>query len=228
MKLPFDKIYCLHLAEDNNRKINVLNEIKKIHLENEVNFWYTTKKPINIAIGNHIQSLHTMCYDEIYKRNNSIYGAVFDCAYNHYSIIKQALLRGMDSILIIEDDIKFNDDLIELEAIISNIPKDYDVLKLHNTIIPYTSNVHDYNQYFLNLKENNNQWTFSTLCYALSKKGMGAIVNVYESKLSHFFPSDICLDVLSRLNMDIKLYSIKDNVFCQPNNDCKSHITYLK
>jgi hypothetical protein len=42
MKLPFDKIYCIHLVEAGYRHESVLEECKKINLENEINFWYTS------------------------------------------------------------------------------------------------------------------------------------------------------------------------------------------
>lgn len=59
-----------------------------------------------MMIGESISDLHTEFYDKARKLvNPDIYGAVFDCAYNHYSIIKQAYLRGFNNILIIEDDI---------------------------------------------------------------------------------------------------------------------------
>lgn len=242
MKLPFDKIYCLHLAEDTQRRENVLSEIKKINLENKVNFWYTTKKPINSIIGNSIQTLHTGFYDQVKEKTNpNIYGAVFDCSYNHYSIIKQALLRGIESILIIEDDIVFNNDLNMLKSVVDNIPKDYDVLKLYSTHNPrlfmqlqYTppeyALIHD-TDYFNRLTVENQYeigkyYKYSTLCYALSKKGMEALVAIYES--NYFLPSDLCLDSCYAVKglEDIKFYALKENIFCEPNQDCVSYITF--
>jgi GR25 family glycosyltransferase involved in LPS biosynthesis len=220
MKLPFDKIYCLHLVDAKERYKSVLEECNKINLENKVDFWYTTKKPINITIGNNIQSLHDNYYDSFFKNGNEyVYGACFDCAYNHYSIIKQAYMRGLNSILIIEDDICFNDDLRLLNNIINNIPYDYDVLKLYNLEIPYKneSSIKPYKNesfikpYFLLLNEHNYKYYYrSTLCYALNRKGMEALINEYETNL---VAADIALDNV-RFNEDIKFYTLRKNLFC--------------
>jgi GR25 family glycosyltransferase involved in LPS biosynthesis len=209
MKLPFEKIYCLHLAEAKDRYTNVLKEIEKINLENEVDFWYTTKKPINLVIGNNINTLHTSFYDKTANINEYAYGAVFDCAYNHYSIIKQAYVRGINSILIFEDDFKFKDIDI-LNDIVDDIPNDYDVIKFYNHCYNKDNIIND-NIYFELLDENNYKPYYrSTLCYALSRNGMKAIIDEYENK---FGISDIVLDTL-RTNKDIKFYVLKQNVFC--------------
>lgn len=240
MKLPFDKIYCLHLVESDERKKGVLNEIKKIQLENEVNFWYTTKKPINTIIGESISGLHTEFYDKVRKLvNPDIYGAVFDCAYNHYSIIKQAYLRGFNNILIIEDDIHFNDDITLLNNIIENIPQDYDVLKLFNDLNPHILGVkrkgvelsNTDNKYFDLLNANDEYskiYRGSTLCYGLSRIGMSALITIYETE---FMPSDMSLDVsyrLDNLGPDINFYTIKENLFCNPCIDYKSDMTFTQ
>jgi GR25 family glycosyltransferase involved in LPS biosynthesis len=210
LKLPFEKIYCLHLSESKNRYNEVLKEFKKINLVNEVDFWYTCKKPINENIGNSIQSLHDKYYNKLMKNNKYIYGAVFDCSYNHYSIIKQSYIRGFDSILIIEDDIHFNDNIELLNNIINNIPNDYDVLKFYNTKCLVNDNKAS-DDYFELLNENNyKNYYHSTLCYALSRKGMETIIKEYETD---FVASDIALNKI-RLNKDIKFYVLKSNQFC--------------
>lgn len=235
MKLPFDKIYCLHLVENPERKYNVLNEIKKLQLENDVQFWYTTKKPINNIIGESISDLHTKFYDEISKHTNkNVYGSVFDCAYNHYSIVKQAYLRGLNNILIIEDDIHFNDDISLLNDIIKNIPQNYDVLKLFNEFNPYIVGKQDIvtpnidNEYFdlLNATDVYSRfYRFSTLCYGLSRAGMLALITVYETK---FMPADMSLDMVYRttgLGFDVNFCTIKENLFCHPCIDYESNMT---
>lgn len=223
MKLPFDKIYCLHLVEAKDRYDSVLEECDKINLENEISFWYTSKKPINATIGNNIQSLHDKYYDKFAIKNEYTYGACFDCAYNHYSIIKQAYIRGLNNILIIEDDIFFNNNTDILKDIIDNIPYNYDVLKLYNTSIrdvlkqPNVSMFCDYlytfKNYFELLNKNNYKHFYhSTLCYALSRKGMKALIDEYETNL---VAADIALNNI-RLNKEINFYTLKSNVFCMP------------
>jgi GR25 family glycosyltransferase involved in LPS biosynthesis len=219
MKLPFDKIYCLHLAEAKERYDSVLEECEKINLENEIDFWYTTKKPINATIGNNTPSLHIPYYDIIFDNNKYLYGACFDCAYNHYSIVKQAYIRGFNSILIFEDDIEFNDDIDLLNTIIENIPNDYDVIKFINTEIYHKKFQIKHIGYFRLINEKNN-FLYSTLCYALSRKGMKVLIDEYES---NFTCADIVLDNI-RSNDDIKFYSLKLNMFCNPKSKFESTI----
>lgn len=224
MKLPFEEIYCLHLVEDKNRYDSILNEINRIELENNIEFWYTSKKPINNEIGDNLESLHTRYYDKRKLCNQGVYGSVFDCAYNHYSIIKQAYLRGVNSILILEDDIKFNDDNVIIKDIIDNMPNDYDVLKLYNTNNYNWGNKSiDCKNYFIKLdKTNFYNYSQSTLCYALSKKGMEVVINEYERS---FMASDLILDNI-RSNDTINFYTLKINNFVKPNTKLKSNIIY--
>jgi GR25 family glycosyltransferase involved in LPS biosynthesis len=209
MKLPFEKIYCLHILEAKERYGSVIEECNKIELENEVNFWYTCKKPINLTIGNNIESLHDSYYNRKAETNEYTYGAVFDCAYNHYSIIKQAYMRGINSILIFEDDILFNK-ISVLKNIIDNIPNDYDVLKFYNTVYDKKNVI--VNNVFFQLIDNPDKYCNSTLCYALSRKGMEAVINEYESNL---VAADIALNNITS-NKDIKFYVLKLTLFCKP------------
>ena len=211
MKLPFEKVYCIHLAEAGERYINVLKECERINLENEVDFWYTTKKPINVTIGDCIETLHTPYYIKKMTENPYTYAACFDCAYNHYSIIKQAYIRGINSILIFEDDIKFNENVNLLSDIIDNIPSDYDVLKLYNTYYNKQNNIDDGYFEMIN-KENSKFYYHSTLCYALNRNGMKALIDEYEKNL---LAADVVLNMV-KSNKSIKFYTLKHNVFCYP------------
>ena len=57
IKLPFDKCYCLHLSEASDRYENLINELDNLGIKDKVEIWWTSKKPINIVIGNNIESL---------------------------------------------------------------------------------------------------------------------------------------------------------------------------
>ena len=209
MKLPFEKIYCLHILDAKERYDSVIKECEQIELENEVNFWYTCKKPINLTIGNNIDTLRTDYYNKKAEINEYTYGTVFDCAYNHYSIIKQAYMRGINSILIFEDDILFNNIRV-LKDIINNIPNDYDVLKFHNHVYDKRNLI--VNNCFFELIDNPDKYYHSTLCYALSRKGMEAVINEYES---NFAAADVVLNNITS-NKDIKFYVLKLTLFCKP------------
>jgi hypothetical protein len=62
------------------------------------------------------------------------------------------------------------------------------------------------------LIDNPDKYCNSTLCYALSRKGMEAVINEYESNL---VAADIALNNITS-NKDIKFYVLKLTLFCKP------------
>lgn len=133
MDLPFDKIYCLHLAECQNREENMIKQFKKLGIEDKAQFWWTCKKNVSNKIGDFLTSIHTDGYDGLRKNNETIYGNVYNCALEHYNIIKTSYLRGFNSILIMEDDIEFIDDLNLIEWTFNNLPENYCCVKFYCT-----------------------------------------------------------------------------------------------
>ena len=63
MKLPFDKVYMLHLAENENRLNFMVNQFKHHGISKQVEIWWTCKRDISIEIRNNIKTLHTNHYD---------------------------------------------------------------------------------------------------------------------------------------------------------------------
>lgn len=217
MKLPFDEIYCLHLAEDTIRYNNIKQEFKKIGIEDQVKIWWTCKRPISTFCGNNITSLKTLYYDSIYNNSNkNVYGNVFNCSFEHYTIIKQAYNRGLNSILILEDDIKFTNDINTVKNVFDNMPKDYDIIKFYNSYTPEGWLINNkFNDIYVNPEYNTNLYTncCSTLCYALSKNGMKQMINMYDKK---FVPADVVFDNFR--DFKIKFYNLKYNILCIPND----------
>ena len=63
MKLPFDKVYMLHLAENENRLNFMTKQFKHHGISKQVEIWWTCKRDISVEIGNILNSLHTDTYD---------------------------------------------------------------------------------------------------------------------------------------------------------------------
>ena len=171
----FDKIYCLHLAEAKERYDSLLKEFNSVGILKNVEIWWTCKRQISSTLGKYL-------YEKEYKSSNNYYAGAFNCQIEHYSIIKQAYLRGYENILILEDDIAFIKDIEYIQKIINGIPKDYDILKLYDT---YQSN----GKY--KIKEENSNlfipfeygtYGCSTLAYALSRKGMEYYIDFVDNK----------------------------------------------
>ena len=195
MILPFDKIWCLHLAENKEREKHCLNEFKKINIENKVNFWWTCRRRISNDIGLWLDELHNGDYDSLSGNKKLIYGAVFNCSLEHYSIIKTSYYRGFEHILIFEDDIRFVNNINLIKNTFNNIPKDYDIIKF------YDIEGHVYDDWYINDNSNNQEFIkttnfgHSTAFYALSRKGMALYCSLMDKK---FVPAD---------NIDVSMYA---------------------
>lgn len=225
MTLPFDKIYCIHLAESKDRYNNLMNQFTKLNIQDQVDIWWTCKRDISKVIGNELKTLHTSYYDKLLKQNEDIYSGVFNCSFEHYTIVKQAYLRGFQSILIMEDDIIFHEDLDYINQIFNKIPNDYDVIKFYNAFsngVWFSTNFviqSDITQPINYILCNDDCFYNSTLCYALSKRGMKLLLDEYDK---NFVPSDIALNNIK--SFDLNYYVLDRNILCCPNNKIKSQI----
>lgn len=129
MKLPFDKCYCLHIVESSERYDNIKTQLNKLGIEDQVEIWWTTKRPLSTKIGEMITTLHTEAYDKIRDGwNKDLYGAVYNVSLEFYTMIKQAYLRGFETILFMEDDIQFIDGY-DYEYLFSHLPNDWDIIR---------------------------------------------------------------------------------------------------
>lgn len=209
MKLPFDKVYCLHLAECKERYDNIINNFERLGIKEQVEIWWTCKREISNKIADNIEDLKDSYYNKIQKSRKNVYANVFNCSLEHYTIIKQAYLRGFNSILIMEDDIQFKDKET-VERVFNNLPEDYDVIKFYSSFFDY-----DYKETTppeVLFSKVYKRYSASTICYALNRKGMEKVIHIYDHK---FKPSDVVLDIL-KYDKNINFYFLKDNIICGP------------
>lgn len=203
MYLPFDHVYCLHLAEDQNR-------LK--HIEEKLNIftpdiWWTCKRAISNPIGNAINTLKTPYYESIKKPDT--YGNCFNCAFEHYTIIKTAYLRRFEHILILEDDVEITESEENLQYMFDNLPKDYDLIKLYSTFGPkkkFNKEVKDLFQ--------KDVYSWSTACYALSRKGMEEYLRIMDQI---FVVADMPFQYFNRsklncYSLNYKFFQINDSL----------------
>lgn len=194
MKLPFDKIYCLHLSDNTNRYTHMINEFKRLGIESQVDFWWTCKRPISTKIGNYLTELHTDFLDNIYNTNNRVYGGVFNCAFEHYTIIKTSYERGFNSILIIEDDIKFINNINLIEWTFNNLPDNYCCVKFYGSVYiwmqqPYY--IFDYNKQQDFSNKNFTNKCYSTALYCLDRTGMKKYIDAFDKQIR---PADMIFE----------------------------------
>ncbi len=218
--LDFDKIYCLNLSSRKDRYNNCVKEFNKINLP--VQFWYTCHKNI-YNIADKLPGIQTIFYNDILKSNKNVYTNVFNTALEQYTIIKTSYERGFNNIAIMEDDIKFIDDINKIYNYLNDIPDNFDIVKFHNLEINDYKKLNIKGKYFKIsnyrniIKFNDTPWP-SSMFYGLSKNGMKKYIEYFDN--IEFVGSDMIFNKL--LNYNINLYSIND-IICY-NCDLKSNI----
>lgn len=182
MKLPFEEVYLINLVEREDRYKMMKDQFS--YLGWEVKDHRVVIHPSNQTIFDNCKSKF-----KYVSHPNAI-----SCTYEHYTLIKSAYLRSVESILIIEDDTHF----IKKEDIwneyMNAIPEDFDILRLccHRWTLS--------NSQELWIRTGRPMW--GTGCYALSRNGMKYMIDsidkvfqpidgplydiAYESDIKHY------------------------------------------
>lgn len=175
MKTAFDEIFVIHLADNMYRMLNIDEQFLKLEIKPTI--YYTTKRPFSNKIANVFRPvIETNYYNGIEASGNSnVYGNVFNCTLAHYDIIKTSYERGLERILICEDDICFCDDLNLIHKYFNTFPEDYDIIKYHSSFFKYNNKEIGFTKYSRNKFTDcygNIGDIFSTMCYSLNRSGM--------------------------------------------------------
>ena len=176
----FDKIFVIHCIENEER-------LKNIQFQQE-------QSGLNLEI-------HETCYfpwsqhavNGLILSNRGRYivnGSEFNLTREFYSIIKRSYLKGLEHILILEDDFNLMKNEY-LEEFINDIPNDYDIIQFsilaNREILPnYTELENEYNAGKHFIKCNKGYWSNCGL--ALSRKGMKYFI---DSINKEFVAADI-------------------------------------
>lgn len=114
----FDKIYIIHCAESTKRMTNVNKQISESGIDADI--WWTCYHPHSDLMMNGM-----ILSNQVYRCSN---GRELNLAREFYTIIKTSYLRGMNKILIFEDDFH----LMKTEYIqnfCEHIPDDFDIIQ---------------------------------------------------------------------------------------------------
>lgn len=146
----FDKIYCINLDERRDRWAQASSEFKKYNLEVE---------RISAIDGSQIDVSNIKMN---VLKGISIPGNV-GCVLSHVKAIKNAKEKGYSKILILEDDIIFEENFIErFTNEIKHLPEDWDMFYLSgNNLKP--DNLSKINEYFYKTT-----FTYTTHSYAIT------------------------------------------------------------
>lgn len=106
----FDKIYCINLDRRKDRWNETVNELNKWGLLNQVERY-------SAIDGRTIK-------DNKFKINNGELGLLN----THLDIIKDAKTKNYKSILLLEDDVEFTKEILNLDKYFDVLPKNWDIL----------------------------------------------------------------------------------------------------
>ena len=97
----FDKVVCINLAERPDKKEKMKKKFFELGIEVE---WFTA-----VQYG-FVSKLVPKIVDAGIAHFNKETPNEMGCAMSHYSVIKQALLEGVDELFVFEDDARFHKD----------------------------------------------------------------------------------------------------------------------
>lgn len=170
MKLPFEEVWLLNLVERPDRLDKMRKQFDHLGWKDQVQ---EVKAVIHPFCG-----IIQQCFNQL-KVGFLNSPNAFSCTREHYTLIKSAYLRGINSICIIEDDVSFHKSLELWEDYLCSIPSDWDILRLCSLRgRPEEEKLE---------KVPNIKWSsvfsgmWGTGCYALSRKGMEYMMKEVES-----------------------------------------------
>lgn len=180
LKSKFDICYVLNLSTRADKRAFMESQFDKLGFDNIYNndwmyYHFATPFPYNNIIANAFNAT---------KKGQFTKANEYDCARNHYSIVKECYDRGFEHILVMEDDIKFINNIDLFINFLNTIPDDYDVLQFGGFTVD--KRIND----ILDLYDKGIYWSthkdvavWNASMYALSRKGM----QYYISFMNKFF-----------------------------------------
>lgn len=167
IKAKFDICYVLTMCNRPDRQKHMEAQFNEYGWEigtGWMSYKFATPFPYNDIIAN---AFNKTGKGRFTKANE------YDCARNHYGIVKECYDRGFKSVLILEDDICFYNKMEIFNEFINNIPADYDLIQFGGfTVDPKAKNIldaYDKGQYWVKHKD---CLIWNASMYALSRKGM--------------------------------------------------------
>lgn len=204
--LPFDKTYCLHLVESQERYNHITNQFKNIGIDKQVEIWWTCRHPKTERIARWLRD------NGEYYWNGFGNGGAFNCTREQYQIVKTAYLRGLNSVCVMEDDITFVGAIDKIKKVFDTIPNDYDILRL---CYIKTSPVYKESEDSL-FVESYDKYFWGCQMYALSRRGMEYFIKTIDE---NYCVSDYPLFAIDKIKESgLKNYLLVfDDIFLMDN-----------
>ena len=112
----FDKVFAINLDKDKDRLQNILNQGKKYNIKIER---FPATNGQNIKNTKHY--------------SKTLFAAQIGCALSHLRIYQTIIKKNLSRVLIVEDDVTFTPGGKEINRIMKDIPKDWDIIWFGNS-----------------------------------------------------------------------------------------------
>ena len=162
----FDRVYLICCHKYNNRLAYIKNELQRVGIDNYFEMMDNPDPFLEFLQPK-------LPYRRRFQKNT------FRCGYNHFRAISDAYFSGLQSVLLVEDDIVFLNDLTVLRNILLALPSDFDIALFDKT---YAEGSRDTNS---NYRWGRFDVFRSTGCYALSRKGMERFLHCVRRDLKN-------------------------------------------
>ena len=198
-----------------DRVPGVMSELERIGMK-DVNVQWQFPNPFEGVLIKHLN----------HKKGLQSQGHM-NCTIGHYAAVKTSFHLGLQSCIVMEDDIVFLRDLSKIESVISSLPNDFDVAML-DWFATSPGFPPDSVKKCIFDKGVNEHWAeFDAVrscgCYALSRRAMKQYIWLYEAAVTN--PSigklRICDQFFEKQFMGhgMKMYLAKKNVAIQHHTD---------
>lgn len=176
----FDAIYCIHYIPYKSRLQGITDELDRVGILNLETFRF--KNDYDTPF------FDLLCKGAIKEGKLGHEGKFAKAALSHYDCIKQSYELGHERILIIENDVRFLKSLSAIQAIMSEYPRDYDIVLLDNFILNSEPEYADLRNRYIEKNKINEffceyKHLWSAACYGLSRKGMKHMIESQERSL---------------------------------------------
>jgi glycosyl transferase family 25 len=121
MEKYVDNVYLINMDKDTEKLDKITKECKKFNINFER---FSGVNPLKLSEEELDKYVTKIC-------QNICPNGIIGCAVSHLKIYEDALKNNYKNILVLEDDVYFDDDLYEvLDKSMSELPEDYDILYL--------------------------------------------------------------------------------------------------
>jgi len=204
----FDRVICINLLNRPDKKEHMQEKFDKLGIGVE---WF---HPVQYGFAKEIvESLKPTVND--FPRFNVKTPHEFGAAMSHYTVIKTALLQGVEKLFIFEDDVMFRKDFNEqVEKYMEKVPENWDMVMFYSFMYELKPQ---------NVRVNG-RWIKSYLSWSMMANGMkkSAMEKYIELQDKMFQIADRVSFKMPELT-DLNIYSAVPTL-CIPNKDLGSNI----